>query len=232
VILCLAKCLTSLANSVTKSFVANRLPQDPSGRSVEESDTPGTASLQSHALDNLQYIRDTMERAGSFTAVSGWGQVVVGIIALVAAVLAAGAPTPDAYPAIWMGAAALAVVVGACGMGLKARRTHTPLFSGPGRKFVSSFAPPLVAGALLTAAVVRLGLMEWLPGIWLLMFGTAVVTGGAFSVRVVPIMGICFMVLGAVALLGPGSWGNLLMAVGFGGLHLVFGVVIAVKYGG
>ncbi|MBE3099816.1 MAG: hypothetical protein IMZ44_22090 [Planctomycetes bacterium] len=188
--------------------------------------------MQAHALDNLQFIRETMERAGSFTAVSGWGQIIVGLIALVAAVVASGSATPEAGVRIWLAAAVASVAVAACGMALKARATHTPLFSGPGRKFVSSFSPPLVAGALLSLAVLRLGAFEWLPGIWLLLFGTAVMTGGAFSVRVVPIMGICFMAIGAVALLGPASLGNVLMAIGFGGLHLVFGVIIAVKYGG
>jgi hypothetical protein len=209
--------------------VATRLPPDTPPNAQDPDATP---SLQAHALDNLRFIRDTMERAGSFTAVSGWGQVVVGVIALVAAAAAARAATPAAGIRIWLGAAMVSVVVAACGMGLKARATHSPLFSGPGRKFVSSFAPPLVAGAALTLVVYRAGSFEWLPGIWLLLFGTAVTTGGAFSVRVVPIMGICFMALGACALLAPASLGNVLMAAGFGGLHLAFGLVIAVHYGG
>ena len=61
---------------------------------------------------------------------------------------------------------------------------------------------------------------------------TAVVTGGAFSVRVVPIMGLCMMVTGAVALLAPAAWGNIFMAVGFGGLQIVFGSLIAHRHGG
>jgi hypothetical protein len=182
--------------------VANRLPPDTPPNAQDPDATP---SLQAHALDNLRFIRDTMERAGSFTAVSGWGQVVVGVIALVAAAAAARAPTPAAGIRIWLGAAMVSVVVAACGMGLKARATHSPLFSGPGRKFVSSFAPPLVAGAVLTLVAYRAGSFDWLPGIWLLLFGTAVTTGGAFSVRVVPIMGICFMALGACAFLAPAS---------------------------
>lgn len=173
-----------------------------------------------------------MESTGSFTAVSGWGQVVVGVIALLAALAASRATTPEAGVRIWLGAAGAALVVAAGGMTLKARATRTPLFSGPGRKFVSSFSPPLLAGAVLTIVTYRAGQFDWLPGIWLLLFGTAVMTGGAFSVRVVPIMGLCFMVLGACALVAPASLANVLLAVGFGGVHLVFGIVIAVKYGG
>jgi hypothetical protein len=119
-----------------------------------------------------------------------------------------------------------------CGMIFKARATHTPLLSGPGRKFALSFSPPLVAGAVLTALLYHAGAFDWLPGLWLLLFGTAVVTGGAFSVRVVPIMGVCFMLLGIGAFVGPPGASNVLLAAGFGGLHLVFGVIIAVKYGG
>lgn len=173
-----------------------------------------------------------MERAGSFTAVSGWGQILVGLIALVAALAASRADTPATSVHRWLVAAAVSLIVAACGMALKARATHTPLFSGPGRKFASSFAPPLAAGAVLTLVLYQAGLFGWLPGVWLLLFGTAVMTGGAFSVRVVPIMGLCFMALGVCAFVAPASLGNLLLAVGFGGLHLAFGLVIAVKYGG
>jgi len=209
--------------------VANWLP---SGELGGQPAAPDPDSLQAHALDHLKFIRDTMERAGSFTAVSGWGQVVVGVIALLAALAASRATTPEAGVRIWLGAAGAALVVAAGGMTLKARATRTPLFSGPGRKFVSSFSPPLLAGAVLTIVTYRAGQFDWLPGIWLLLFGTAVMTGGAFSVRVVPIMGLCFMVLGACALVAPASLANVLLAVGFGGVHLVFGIVIAVKYGG
>jgi hypothetical protein len=173
-----------------------------------------------------------MARAGSFTAVSGWAQIAVGVIALATALVASRVSNPEGASRCWIGAAGVSLIVAACGMALKARATRTPLFSGPGRKFASCFAPPLLAGAVLTIVLYRAALFDWLPGVWLLLFGTAVMTGGAFSVRVVPIMGLCFMVLGAIAFAAPASLGNLLLAAGFGVVHVAFGTVIAVKYGG
>ena len=188
--------------------------------------------LHDRALDNLRYIRQTMERAGSFTAVPGWGQVAVGATALLAALLAARQPTPELWLATWLGEAVVALAIGGSTMVRKAFAVNDPLLSGPGRRAGLSLLPPMVAGGLLTVALSRAGLWHALPGTWLLLYGTGFVTGGAFSVRIVPVMGLCFMTVGAVALLGPAVWGNWLMAAGFGGLHLVFGAIIARRYGG
>ena len=114
----------------------------------------------------------------------------------------------------------------------KARRANSSLFRGPGRKFVLSFAPPLIVGGLLTLALFQLGAFAALPGVWLLLYGTAIVTGGAFSVRAVPSMGLCLIMLGAAALFAPRAWGNLFMAAGFGLVQIAFGVWIALRYGG
>ena len=188
--------------------------------------------LRDRALDNLRFIRQTMERAGSFTALPGWGQVAVGITALVAALLAARQPTAELWLVTWLAEALVALTIGGSAMVRKAYAVHDPILSGPGRRFGLSFLPPMVVGGLLTVALYRAGLWRALPGTWLLLYGTGFVTGGAFSVRVVPVMGICFMLVGAMALFGPAAWGSWLMAAGFGGLHIVFGMIIAWRYGG
>jgi hypothetical protein len=193
---------------------------------------PEPVSLQSHAMDNLKFIRETMERAGSFTAVPGWGGFAMGVSALAASVIAAGQSTREAWLVTWLGEGVFAIALGALAMWRKAHRAQVPLMSAPARKFVLSFAPPLMVGALLTLVLYRAGLTGAIPGTWLLLYGTGVVTGGAFSVRVVPVMGLCFMFLGAVALFCPLSWGTAFLATGFGGLHLVFGTIIARRYGG
>jgi hypothetical protein len=196
---------------------------------IPSSDDP---ALHVRAMDNLTFIRETMERATAFTAVPGWGGVGMGAIALAAAAVAHTRLTPAEWLATWLASSVLAFTLGGWTMTAKARRAGTTVLSYSGRRFVLSYVPPLLVGALLTGVLVRAGLYEALPGTWLLLYGTGVVTGGAFSVRVVPLMGLCFMVLGAIALFGAAAWGNLLMAAGFGGLHILFGLIIARRYGG
>lgn len=180
----------------------------------------------------MSFIRSTMERATSFTAVPGWGGVAMGLTALAATALAGTRAAEREWLTVWLSASALALTIGGWAMAVKARRAGTSVLSYSGRRFVLSYVPPLAVGALLTVVLVRADLYSALPGTWLLLYGTGVVTGGAFSVRVVPIMGLCFMALGALALLAPPAWGHWLMALGFGGLHIVFGLIIARRYGG
>jgi hypothetical protein len=188
--------------------------------------------LRDRAIDNLRYIRETMERAGAFTAVPGWGGIAVGVTALGAAVLAARQPSVELWLATWLGEAAVALAIGGWALARKAHRANDPILSGPGRRFGLSLLPPVAVGGLLTIALYRAGAPEALPGTWLLLYGAGVATAGAFSVRIVPVMGLCFMLLGTLALFGPVGWGNWCMAVGFGGLHIVFGAIIARRYGG
>lgn len=188
-------------------------------------------SIHSHAAENLRFIRDTMERAGSFTAVPGWGGVAMGVTALAAALWAEG-QDPDRWLAMWASEAVLAIAIGLGCMYYKARRSGVSLATGSARKFAFSFAPPLLVGAILTFAVWKSGALGLLPGMWLCLYGTGVMAGGAFSVRVVPVMGTCFVTLGAFALLSPSAWGGFYLAAGFGLLHIVFGAVIARRYGG
>lgn len=189
-------------------------------------------ALDDRARDNLRFIRETMERAGSFTAVPGWGGIAIGITALGAAAIASRQASALDWLLTWVGEAIVASAIAVWTTLTKARGAGSPLLSGPGRRFVYSFAPPLFVGALLTLLFARTGYMGPVAGVWLLLYGTGVVTGGAFSIRIVPLMGLCFMVLGAVALFSPPSWGNALLATGFGGLHILFGAMIAGKYGG
>lgn len=188
-------------------------------------------ALHERAMDNLRYIRETMERASAFTGISGWGEVAIGITALGAAAIAAQQINFKGWVIVWMVEAIMSLLIAGWSIDRKARAVQMPLLSGPGRKVAFSLSPPLAAGILLTVVLFRAGRVEFIPGVWLLLYGTGVVTGGMFSVSVVPLMGFCFMVLGAVALFVP-DLANWLMAAGFGGLHIIFGIIIARRYGG
>lgn len=197
---------------------------------------PKPIPLENHALDNLRYIRETMERAGSFTAVPGWGGVVMGVTALAAAAFASHFASSGMWLAIWLAEAVVAMSIGVLAMWRKARAAGLPLWSAPARKFAFSFIPPLFVGALLTLSLWNAGAVGSIPGVWLMLYGVGVITGGAFSVPAIPVMGGCFLAEGAVALLLvpalPSVWADVWLGAGFGGLHIVFGAMIARRYGG
>jgi hypothetical protein len=188
--------------------------------------------VRSHAARNLRFIREALESAGSFTAVPGWGQVVIGAPAVFTAFLAFRLTSRMAWLTAWLAEAVLACTIGGAAIAAKARRNGLPLFSGAGRRFWPAFAAPLVAGAVLTAVLAVRGLFDVLPGLWLLLFGTAVVSGGSVSVSLVRAMGWCFVALGVAALFAPAGLGDLFLAAGFGGLLAGFGVAIARRHGG
>lgn len=194
--------------------------------------TSPSVALHDRAMEDLRYIRRTMEQAGSFTAVPGWGGVAMGLTALLAAWLAHGQPDEGRWLAVWLIEALVAVAIAAWSVVRKAKRVKLPLLSGAGRKFVLSFLPPVVAGAALTGALYRAEDIATIPAMWLLLYGAGVVTAGTFSVRIVPVMGLCFMLAGVAALLSPAAWGDAYLAAGFGALHMVFGALIARRHGG
>jgi hypothetical protein len=181
---------------------------------------------------DLRFIRDTMERSASFTAIPGWGQVILGLTALAAAALAARQSTSAAWLKIWLAEALLAVLIAFISTRRKANRRGLPLFTGPGRKVALGLFPPLIAGALLTFLLDRAGLESALAPVWLLLYGAGIITGGAYSVSIVPVMGLCFMATGALAVIAPAAWANYFLAAGFGGLHILFGFLIARRHGG
>lgn len=183
-------------------------------------------------LEDLRYIRQTMESAASFTAVSGWGMAAVGAVALAAAVAAQAQPEPSRWVVVWVIAAVVAASVSVAANAQKSARSRHAATQAVLRKFLLAFLPPLFAGAVLTAVLVRAEQWSLLAPLWLLIYGTAVMSGGVFSVRLVPAMGACFIGAGLLSLALPASAANWMMAAAFGGLHLVFGLMIARRHGG
>lgn len=193
---------------------------------------PPPVALHDRALDDLRFIRQTMANATAFTAISGLGFLVVGVGAIVTDQVVQSLDGTLPRVGAWVVDAGLSMAIGLMGAAFKARRAGEAVLSGPFRKFALSFAPTIAAGALLTMLLVRHDLPALLPALWLLLYGAGMVAAGAFSVRVVPAMGLAFLALGALAALGPPEWGRWLMLGGFGGLHLIFGAIIARHYGG
>jgi len=192
----------------------------------------GPEALHDRAMDNLRFIRETMQRSASFTHVSGIGGVLMGLIAIAAALIASRAAGPTEWVMTWLAAAVTSLAVATLSMARKSAAAGEGLLTGPGRKFAWNVIPPLAVGAVLTVVFIRAALLDQLPGAWLLLYGTGIVTGGSYSVRPVPLMGAAFMGLGTIAFFGPATWGNVFMAAGFGGLHILFGIVIWRKHGG
>jgi len=188
-------------------------------------------ALHDRAIDDLQYIRRTMERSSAFTAVSGGALVLMGAVALVAWGLTRSVD-PNTWVTIWMVSAVVAVGIATVATARKAHEVGEPLLQGPGKKLILGVLPALLVGGLLTFPLHGAGQTALLPGVWLSLYGTAVTSGGVFSVRTIPVMGLCFLALGAGALLAPAAWGGAFMAAGFGGLHVIFGLVVARRHGG
>lgn len=193
---------------------------------------PEPVALTDRAMDNLRFIRETMERSSAFTAVSGWGGVVIGVLAFFAGAFAMRQTSTEAWLAVWLGSAFVSMGIAGGATIVKARRADVPVLSGPGWKFLTSFLPSMLVGALITVVLFRAGQTDLMPGIWLMLYGTGVVSAGAFSVRIVPAMGVAFLIAGTLALFMPPAWGDAMMVAGFGGLHVIFGILIARRYGG
>src|ERR1700676_2790164 len=200
--------------------------------SQRDSSVRPPARTAPEVFEDLRFIRGTMERAAAFTAVSGWGEVLLGVTAAGAAWLAAQQASSFAWLSVWLAEGLLAAAIGLLACTWKANRRGLPLFAGPARKVALGVAPPLVCGAFLTFLVFRAGLQSALPATWLLLYGAGIMTGGAFSVPIVPVLGLCFMLLCGLAGVGPCRMGNWFLGGGFGGLHIVFGLLIARRHGG
>jgi hypothetical protein len=189
-------------------------------------------NIGDRALDNLRFIRETMERSAHFTAIPGYGGALMGFTAIGAAIIAHNQPTIRGWLITWLTESVLAFVIGIFAMWQKAKNAGDSLVSAPSRKFALAFAPPLVAGVVLTALFYFRGFFSFLPTVWLTLYGTAVVTGGAYSVKIVPIVGWIFITLGLISVFVEPEYGNWLMALGFGVVQIIFGLVVARKHGG
>lgn len=199
---------------------------------AREADESQPVNIGDRAFDNLKFIRETMERSTVFTSVPGYGGVLMGATAIGAAIVAEMQPTIREWLVVWVVEAVLAGSIGFLAMWQKAKLANSKLLTKPGRKLMMNSLPPMLCGVFITIGLYRYGYFDAMIPTWILCYGAAVVCSGAFSVRVVPIMGWLFIAVGAIATFLPGSFQNLMMALSFGVLHVVFGFVIARRFGG
>lgn len=187
-------------------------------------------NLHDHAAENLKFIRDTMASATTFTGVTGKGLVFCGFTALVTSAVAWG-KEPWTWLGIWSAALLVAGPVAFLFMARKAAAHGQSLVEGTGRKLLIAFLPALALGGVVTLTAVQGGDFKSLPGLWLALYGLGVTSAGAWSVKAVPLFGCVLLLLGCVTLLTPVN-GDLMMAAGFGVLHVGFGTYIWRIHGG
>lgn len=229
-------CMPGFAHGVTLRritvYTTSGMTAGDSSSRPARTDTP-PVSLAGRAADDLAFVRDVVTRSERFTAVPGIGGIAMGAIGIITAMRAGQQPNTAHWLVAWLIGATLAAVVGAVTLVQKARRTGTSLDAAPARRFAFGLVPPLLVGALFTIGAWRLNATSLIVPSWLMCYGLAVAAAGAVStVRLVPRLGIVFIVLGALALATPERWHDAFMAAGFGVAHLVAGVIIRRHYGG
>jgi hypothetical protein len=198
----------------------------------EEIEQNQPVNISDRAIDNLKFIRETMERSTVFTSVPGYGGILMGATAIAAAYIANTQPSVRDGLIVWLTEAVLAFFIGLLAMWQKTKISKTSMFSTPARKLLMNSLPPMLCGVFITLGLYRFGHFEAMIPVWILCYGAAVVCGGAFSVKAVPLMGWCFIAVGAAAFFLPAGWANAMMGLSFGVLHIVFGLVIGRKFGG
>ncbi len=186
-------------------------------------------AMESHALGTLNYIRASIEAAGAF-AVPGTAGIAMGMVGLAAAGLASVPALAAHWLMIWLLASVLAAGLGIVLVARHRSGAGLPLYSGPARRFVLCLGPALLAGGVLTVVLSRAGEPRLIPGTWLLLYGSAVLSATLLTApvmkRLIGTLGALFVLLGSVAYALPPGWHNVVLGGGFGLLHLVFGLRI------
>ena len=184
--------------------------------------------IDSHAVATLRYIRASMDAAAS-VAVPGSAGIAMGSIGVLATVASSTPGLREYWLGVWLMAAALGGGVGFALMTRPASLRGLSLYGTPLRKFALGLFPALLGGAVMTAVHWTNGNMHAIPGTWLLFYGCALISASVSATRMIAVMGASFVLLGLVALLAPERAQMLLLGAGFGGLHVIFGVLIGRK---
>jgi hypothetical protein len=187
------------------------------------------AAIESRALGTLDYIRASIESSSSLD-VPGMAGIVMGSIGVLAAIVVSLPRWAPHWLAIWLAAAAVAFVLGGTLVARQITSRGRTRYLGPARKFLLCLCPSLVAGAVLTAVFATSGMTGFIPGAWLLLYGCAVLSASTVTAagiaRLICIMGTLFIALGSMAFALPATAHTAMLGLGFGVLHILFGILI------
>lgn len=200
------------------------------------------ASLD-EARDHLRVIRQTMERSTQYSTLSGWSGILIGIVAIVGVYLTrsmlGGQPVAiqtvrDAAPRLgllWATALVLSVAIEFLYNKRRATRVGKRVVSRLGAHILLAALPAFLACGVLTAFFYEHNLLPYILGIWMLCYGLAICAVGLFSARPVTYLGSAFVVSGAITMLAPLTIHLYMMALTFGGFHIIYGIVMARRHG-
>jgi hypothetical protein len=188
--------------------------------------------IESGAAETLRYIRSTIDSAQRFTTVPGKGCIAIGAVGLAAAGLETAAGLSHLWLQIWIVAAVLACGIASLSVVAKARAQGLSLQRTAARRFFMTLAPAFVAGAVLTIALADAVPRDTIAGAWLLLYGAGLAASGVFAIQAVLTAGVAFMALGTATLALPAGSGSTMLALGFGGIHIVLGEVVRRNHGG
>jgi hypothetical protein len=187
------------------------------------------AAIESRALGTLAYIRASIESSSSMD-VPGMSGIVMGIVGLLAAVVVSLPRWAPHWLGIWLGAVVIALTFGGALVARQIGLSGHAGYWGPARKFLLCLCPALLAGAVLTWVLYAVGAAGVIPGMWLLLYGCAVLSASTVTsagiTRLVGIMGALFVALGAITFTLPAGTHTAMLGLGFGVLHIVFGLLI------
>ena len=199
-------------------------------------------------IKDIAEIRSMMERSSKFLSLSGWAGIMAGLYAFTGAYLIYAVfdfnPGKILYPegevftssVLWeviiCGLIVLILSVGTAVVlsSRKAKSRGEKLWNSTSRRLVNHMAVPLVSGGLLILVLTFQGLLGLIAPLTLLFYGIALYNAGGFTYKEIRILGIIQIVLGLASIIFI-EFGLLFWALGFGLMHIIYGIFIHSKYG-
>ena len=192
-------------------------------------------------INDIAEIRSMMERSSKFLSLSGWAGIMAGLYALAGAyvVYTVWGFNPDAlfytspvFPNVVMvaiGILALSLITAIYLSHRKAAQNGEKVWNATSRRLITSMAVPLLAGGILITILIVKEIIGLIAPLTLLFYGLALYNAGHYTIKEVKLMGIVQIALGLVSCWFI-EYGLLLWAVGFGAVHIIYGIYMYFSY--